>query len=158
MYDSWFGNTKIVAETIAEGLREAKGADEACARHVNTIVNGEIPDYDIILLGSPNHMGRPTRSVMKQIDRLTRVDLSGRRVGVFDTCFSNQMGLATKEMATKIHNEIPHIEPFSPELSVVVRHTRGPIAEGELIRVREFGEKLAGVFPFPQSELLWDRG
>ncbi len=159
LYDSWFGNTKIAAETIAEGIREGED-EEVSVRHANTIPYAEIPEYDIVLIGTPNHIGGPTRATKRQIERLSQLDdrdLEGISIGFFDTCFRNQVGLATGKMVLRTHRIIPKAGLISPQLSVVVRGVRGPIDEGALVRCREFGERIADVFPIPKSRLLWDR-
>jgi len=156
LYDSWFGNTQMAAKSMQEGLREGDG-EEVSSRRVNTVPNGEIVEYDVILIGSPNHIGEPSKAVKRQIQRLSTLDLTGKRLGVFDTCFQSQGGLATGKMENLIRNIAPTAEIISPKLSVIVRSWRGPLEEGELIRCHEYGERIAGVLPYPRSELLWDR-
>lgn len=48
-YDTKYGNTELVAETIVEGMRETaiSGVEEVDLKGV--------ADYDAILIGSPNH-------------------------------------------------------------------------------------------------------
>lgn len=41
--------------------------------------------FDTILISSPNHMGRPTRSIRKFVDKLGKLNLEGKQVAVFDT-------------------------------------------------------------------------
>lgn len=45
----------------------------------------EVADSNAILLGSPNHIGRPARSISKFIDRLGKKDLKAKKIAVFDT-------------------------------------------------------------------------
>ncbi len=156
LYDSWFGNTQQVAKTVDEGLREGDG-EEVSSRRVNTVLNDEIVEYDVILIGSPNHIGEPSKAVKRQIQRLNDLNLRGKRVGVFDSCFRSQIGLATGKMENLVRKVAPSAEIISPRLSVVVKSWTGPLEEGELIRCREYGERIAGVLPYPRSELLWDR-
>ncbi|GAH19446.1 unnamed protein product [marine sediment metagenome] len=59
VYDSKYGNTKLVAETIAEGMREVEGT-EADVSEVKRVDLSKVPDYDAILVGSPTHIGGPT--------------------------------------------------------------------------------------------------
>ncbi len=156
LYDSWFGNTQLVAKTVEDGLREGEG-EEVSSRRVNTVQNDEIVEYDVILIGSPNHIGGPSKAVKLQIQRLSNLNLTGKRLGAFDTCFQSQVGLATERMENLIRNVAPTAEIISPRLSVVVKSWTGPLEEGELIRCHEFGERIAGVLPYPRSELLWER-
>jgi len=69
VYESKYGNTKLVAETIAEGMREVEGT-ETVVSEVKEVDLSKISDYDAILVGSPNHIGGPTRGIKKFIDGL----------------------------------------------------------------------------------------
>jgi NAD(P)H dehydrogenase (quinone) len=58
-YESKYGNTKLVAETIAEGIKEASD-NQIAIYELKEIVLKQPPDFDAVLIGSPNHMGGPT--------------------------------------------------------------------------------------------------
>ena len=77
VYASVFGNTKRVAETIGEGMKEIEGT-EVVVKKIKDVEPEEVLDYDVILIGSPNHMGGPTRSVKKLIDALGKLGLEGK--------------------------------------------------------------------------------
>jgi multimeric flavodoxin WrbA len=42
-----------------------------------------VAGYDAIILGAPNHMGRPSRAMKKFVDRLSELDLKARDLAVF---------------------------------------------------------------------------
>jgi len=44
-----------------------------------------IADSDAILIGAPNHMGRPARTIREFMDKLGKLDLKAKWVAVFDT-------------------------------------------------------------------------
>jgi menaquinone-dependent protoporphyrinogen IX oxidase len=54
VYESRYGNTKLVAETIIEGMRQVKGV-EAFLSEVKEVDISQVSSYDAILVGSPNH-------------------------------------------------------------------------------------------------------
>jgi menaquinone-dependent protoporphyrinogen IX oxidase len=56
VYDTKYGNTKLAAETIVEGMREVEGIETAMS-DVEEIDLEKVTDYDAILIGSPNHWG-----------------------------------------------------------------------------------------------------
>lgn len=141
LYDSRYGNTKIVAETIAEGLGSKNVEANLC--HVTQIDVNAIPGYDIILIGSPNHMGRPTGDTKKAIKQLRKADLTGKKASVFDTCFKTEEGKAIGHMEKRIRKVAPNVQMISPGLSILVTDVKGPIAEGELPKCKEFGERIA---------------
>ena len=84
VYESKYGNTKLVAETIIEGIRGVEGIETVLSELKEVDLN-KIIDYDAILVGSPNHFGRPTGSVKKFIDKLGKLPLKGKLFAVFDT-------------------------------------------------------------------------
>ena len=67
IYDSKYGNTRLVAEKIAEGMRPSSGV-EVEVRELKEINPGGLSEFDAIVIGSPNHMGNATRSIRKFID------------------------------------------------------------------------------------------
>ena len=142
VYDSKYGNTKRVAEVIAEGMREV-GQVEAILSHVKELDFEKISEYDLVLIGSPNHIGRPTRSVKKLIDKLGELDLKEKRIAVFDTYMSKDFEKAVKKMEKGIGKKIPGSELMAPGLSIRVQAIKGPILDGELPKCREFGRKVA---------------
>jgi flavodoxin len=84
VYDTQYGNTKLVAEKISEGIREFKVIEtEVC--NVKEVDFKKLADADAILIGAPNHMGSPSRTIMKFIDELNKLELKAKRVAVFDT-------------------------------------------------------------------------
>lgn len=77
VFESKYGNTKKVAETIIEGMREVEGIETVLTERKEVDFN-TIVDYDVILVGTPNHMGRPTREIRKYIDKLGKLNLEGK--------------------------------------------------------------------------------
>lgn len=84
VYDTKHGNTKLVAEKIVEGMMEVKGIETAIS-DVKKVNLEEVADSDVLLIGSPNHVGKPARGIEAFIDKLGKIDLKTKWVGVFDT-------------------------------------------------------------------------
>lgn len=78
IYDTKYGNTKIAAEQIAEGLKE-KGV-ETSTSYVKEIDPPKIKDYDALVIGAPNHMGRPSQTIKKFVNKLDEQDLKEKDV------------------------------------------------------------------------------
>jgi len=95
-YESKYGNTKLVAETIVEGMKEIEGI-EAVLSELKEVDPNKIPDYDAILIGSPNHFGGPTRSIQEFIDKLGELPLKGKLYAVFDTYLGRDFEKAVKK-------------------------------------------------------------
>ena len=86
VHESKYGNTQLVAETIAEGIREA--SDMQITLQELKEVNLEQPvDFDVLLIGSPNHFGSQTKGIKKLIDDLGRLDLKGKYVALGHTYY-----------------------------------------------------------------------
>lgn len=142
VYETKYGNTKLVAETIIEGLKKVKGIETALSELKKVDLN-EIPDYDAILVGSPNHLGGPTRGVKKFIDKLGKLNLKGKLGAVFDTYMGGNFEKAAKKMEKKINEKVPGLKLVAPGLSIKVQGMKGPILEEELPKCKEFGNKIA---------------
>jgi flavodoxin len=135
--ESVFGNTKHVAETIIEGMKGV-GVDATLSTPKELDPN-QLNDFDAVLVGSPNHMGGATRGIRKFIDKLGKLKLEGKLVTVFDTYAAKEYEKAVKKMEKQIGEKAPGLKLASPGLSIRVEGMRGPIAEGELPKCKEFG-------------------
>jgi len=143
VYDTKYGNTKLVAEKIVEGMREVEGIETAIS-DVEEVDLEKVADYDAILIGSPNHWGGPARAITKFIDKLGKLDLKAKWIAVFDTNLGgNQLEKAVKKMEKRIGEKIPGLKLIVPGLSIKVGGMEGPIVEGELPKCKEFGNKIA---------------
>jgi len=142
VYDTKYGNTKLVAEKIVEGLKEAKGVETAIS-DVKGVDLDEVSGSDAILIGSPNHLGRPARSITAFIDKVARLGLKGKQIAVFDTYLGEDFEKAMKKMEQRIKEKAPSLKIIAPGLSIKVVGTKGPVAEGEFPKSKEFGTRIA---------------
>ena len=142
VYESVFGNTRMVAESIIEGMGEISGVETTLSKPKGVDLN-QITKYDAILVGSPNHIGGATRGIRKFIDKLGEIYLEGKLAAVFDTYGGRDFEKAMKKMQKQIEEKVPGLELVTPGLSIKVKGLRGPIVEGELPKCREFGVKIA---------------
>lgn len=142
VYDTKYGNTKLVAEEIVKGIEDIEGI-ETTIGYVKEIDLERIADSDAILIGTPNHMGGPSWTISGFIDRLGKVDLRAKWFAVFDTYAGKDFEKAVRKMEERIKKRIPGMDPITPGLSVKVEGMKGPIAEGELPKCREFGRRIA---------------
>ncbi len=142
VYESKYGNTKLVAETIAEGVREVEGR-EAVVSELKEVDLKKIPDYDAILVGSPNHVGGPTWGIKRFIGKLGKLPLEGKQFAAFDTYLGKSFEQAVKKVEKRISDKVPGSKLVAPGLSIRVKGMKGPISEGELPKCKEFGNKIA---------------
>ncbi len=142
IYDSKYGNTRLVAETIAEAMEEGSEV-EATVRDVKAVDLTQVAESDAILIGSPNHIGKATRRIRKFIDGLGEADLKIKLAAVFDTYIGKDFEKAVKKMEEQIASKVPDLKIAAPGLSIRVTGMKGPVAEEELPKCREFGSKIA---------------
>lgn len=142
VYESKWGNTKQVAETIAEGIHQHEGI-ETVVQHVKDIDTATLQEYDAVLIGSPNHFGGHVKTIKKFINELGDGGLKGIWCAVFDTYQGRDFEKAVKKMEKQIAEKMPEIKLISPGLSVKVIGMKGPILEEDIPKCREFGSKIA---------------
>jgi flavodoxin len=142
IYDSKYGNTRSAAERIVEIMRD-KGNADATISFIEEFDVHQLPSFDIIVMGTPNHWGRLTKKFKKMIPKLEDIDLSGKKVALFDTCFEPEQGKATRSMEKRILKVAPNVQFLAPHLSIVVATGKGPVAEGEMAKIDEFAERIA---------------
>jgi flavorubredoxin len=143
-YDTKYGNTKLAAESVLEGVKTIEGVETAIG-YVKEVDVARIVDFNAIVLGAPNHMGKPSRTMKKFVDRLSEVDVKAKSVAVFGTYSGSvrPMDRAVKKLEKMVQNKLPNAKLISPGLSIRVKGIPGPIVEGELQKCVDFGRKVA---------------
>ncbi len=142
VYDTKYGNTKLVAEKIVEGMREVEGIETAIS-DVEETDPKKAADYDAILIGSPTHFGGPVRGINKFIDKLGKLDLKAKRVAVFDTYLGEDFEKSVKKMEKRISEKVPRLKLITSGLSIRVDGMKGPVTDGEFPKCRDFGKRIA---------------
>jgi flavorubredoxin len=142
IYESKYGNTKRVAETIIEGIKEV-GEMETSIKELKEVDLKEVAEYDAILIGSPNPMGGPTRGIKGFIDKLGKLQLQGKVFAVFDTYLGKDFEKAVKKMEKRISEKVPEMKQIAHGLSIKVHGIKGPIVKDEFSKCKEFGRKIA---------------
>ena len=141
VYDTKYGNTKKIAELIAEGINSVEG-NEITINNVKDVDLNKENSYDMILIGSPNHVGSHTKSVKKFINKLLEALLKINSFAVFDTYLSKDFEKTVKKMEKQISERMPDLKKAAPGLSIKVEGMKGPITEIDLPKCKEFGINL----------------
>ncbi len=160
VYESMFGNTKQIAEAVAEGLREKLEVDMSEVGEATTDTTG----YDLVVIGGPTHafgMSREstrTDATRKTADHSVISDRIGVRewldqllptttgtaAAAFDTSGKIgwfRAGSAAKGEAAGLKDKgFRLVEP--PE-QFDVEGMEGPLKGGELDRARDWGRTVA---------------
>lgn len=152
VYDTKYGNTQRVAELIAEGLK-AVGA-EPVVENMKKVNFDAAVGFDAILMGSPNHIGRPTRTFKKFVGKLRKAELKDKSLAAFDTYIGQkdeqeviqpgggEFQKALRRMEDHLKEKLPHLKLITPGLSIAVGGMKGPIVEADLPKCKEFGQNL----------------
>lgn len=141
IYESRYGNTRRVAETIAEGMRQVSDVEPAVSE-LKELDLGGLAEFDAIVIGSPNHIGNATKGIRKLIDGLGKIKLEGKLVAVFDTYIGRDFEKAVQKMEKQINEKAPSLRLAASGLSIRVDGMKGPITEGELPKCQDFGIKI----------------
>jgi flavodoxin len=157
VYESWFGNTRQVAEAVADALA-AEG--EVVVVSVDDPLPA-IDEFDLLVIGAPTQVhglsSRMSRkSAIEQLGRdgsvgigmrgwLAALPLLGRQpVAVFDTRVDRSellAGSAAHRIAQRLRRKGYRVLG-EPE-SFFVEGTPGPLMDGELERAAEWGRVVA---------------
>ncbi len=140
VYDSQFGNTKVIAEAIAEQLR-AYGPAQAA--RVDPAQPCELEEADLLILGCPTQGWRPTQAMQTLLKHAASHIKGGAAVACFDTRFHKShwmTGSAAESIAKRLRTL--GIEPLVPPESFFVTSTQGPLEPGEEARAARWAAQL----------------
>ena len=133
VYDSQYGNTERIAQSIASTLSEE---GQARAVRVGQVHPGEFKGVDLLILGSPTQGFRPTPAMQSFLGNIPRESLSGLSVACFDTRFRGSLwkSSAAPRMARQLRTM--GVELLVPPESFFVKAMKkeGPLLAGELER------------------------
>ncbi|MBY9017125.1 MAG: flavodoxin family protein [Candidatus Lokiarchaeota archaeon] len=141
VFDTKHGNTQQCAELIADGINSVDG-NETKVANVKDFDPNEDKTYDLMLIGSPNHMGSHVKSIKKFIKNLASTSVKANSFAAFDTYMSKDYEKAVKKMEKQLSENLPNSTIALPGLSIKVGGMKGPIAD-DLSKIKEYGIKLA---------------
>lgn len=134
IYDSNFGNTKMIASVIAGELR-------AEALSINSVTPSSVRDVGLLIVGSPINAWRPTAKISMFLDSIPSGVVRNLKAAAFDTrvkiFFS---GSAAKRISKKL--EIKGANIITPPKAFYVKDKEGPLLEGELEVARNWAKQI----------------
>lgn len=147
IYDSVFGNTQKLAETMS-------GIPDAEAVRVTDAKTGDVSGVELLLVGSPTRGFKPTPAVMTWLKALPVDALKGIRAAAFDSRISldTVKSRALKFMMKRFGYAAPDIEKelikkgasiTAPPEGFCVEQSEGPLKEGEQARAAAWSKTLA---------------
>lgn len=155
VFESWFGNTRTVAEEIAKGLTEA-------GVQVQTLPVHKAPtkaDIDLLVIGAPTHnMGLSSASTRKTVaakanlpategicEWLGNISFSqGTHYAVFDTKNAAILSGSAAKKAVRFLKRHTRAGSITQK-SFIVNGTKGPVKAGEVQAAHTWGRELAKI-------------
>jgi len=147
IYDTSHGNTKKIAETIAETLKET--AIEVDIFHVKEAkLNAK--NYDFLILGSPTKFGTMSFAMKSFLGKIKTEEWMNKPFTAFDTenpeniehaRIENKEWSAAEKIAQKLKEK--KMNQLLPVFKTQVLGWKGPLIEGEIERTKNYAKELA---------------
>ncbi|MHB1419657.1 MAG: flavodoxin family protein [Bacillota bacterium] len=134
VYDSTFGNTKIIAETIAKELN-------ARILPVSSITDEDLKNIDLIIVGSPIIGWKPSEKMGRFLTTLKNDQLKGMQTAAFDTRVKL---FIHGDAATIISEELKRAgaKVIVKPNAFYVKGKEGPLYEGEVIKAMTWAKQI----------------
>lgn len=128
VYFSKFGNTKRVAQAIAEAMKQA---GDARVISIEQLAASDFEGVDLVVMGSPTHGFTVPEVVRSALDKLPAGILAGKSVTAFDTTV-RPWPLRHFRASPKLLRQLSHLggKPVAPPQTFFVR-TSGTQGTGE---------------------------
>jgi menaquinone-dependent protoporphyrinogen IX oxidase len=143
VFDTSYGNTRKIAETIAETLKEA--GVEADIFSVKNVKKISARDYSFLVLGSPTKFGTMSLAIRFFLGKVKAEEWMNKPFAAFDTenpeNIDKKEGSAAEKIAERLVDK--KMNQLLPVLKAVVLGWKGPLQEGEVERAKEYGRRLA---------------
>lgn len=140
IYDSNFGNTKKIAESIAEKL--GKGVK---VLHVSDFSKKELEGTELLVVGSPVNGWRPTERINNFLASFSKVQLEGIKAASFDTRMKSFLsGSASSKISSRLQKAGAEI--IAEPQAFIVKGSKGPLSDGEIEKAAKWAESLKEAF------------
>ena len=148
IYDSVYGNTEKIAQTIKEVLGKSKEVD------VKKVTEAKLKDFqkkDLVIIGSPTHAGRFSKAMQVLLNLLPKESLKDVKIAVFDTSMATYkqnffmkgiikfFGYSAPRIANTLKKKGAKIVSIQ---SFFVMNMKGPLKEDEIERAKKWGKSL----------------
>lgn len=139
IYDSVFGNTEQIAQTIGNALGFQEDVE---VLRVSNVKPEQLTGLELLIVGSPTQGGRPTPAIQDFLNKVSEPAIRGINVVAFDTRLSMRLarifGYATGRIADSLKRNGGTLIA-SPE-GFFVKGKEGPLKEGELERAASWAK------------------
>jgi flavodoxin len=133
IFDTNYGNTRILAERIARQLGDAR------ALSVTDVSPSDLEGVDLLVAGSPIIGWKPSERMQAFLSTLHEGSLTGVKAAAFDTRVRLFIhGDAARKISRALSEAGAEIVA-SPQ-GFIVAGTKGPLVEGELARAARWAD------------------
>jgi menaquinone-dependent protoporphyrinogen IX oxidase len=144
IFDTSYGNTRKIAETIAETLKES--GIEVDTSYVKDIKKLSAKGYDFLVLGSPTRYGTMSFTVKGFLDKVKSEEWKNKHFAAFDTELPQNIekgeGSAAEKIARKLKDK--QMNQLLPVLKAVVSKIKGAsLKEGQIELAKEYAKRLS---------------
>ena len=148
VFDTSYGNTKKIAETISETLQVS--GIEVELFDVKNVKKLKAEDYNFLVLGSPTKFGTMSFAIRFFLGKIKREEWMNKPFAAFDTenpenieraKAENKEWSAAEKIAIKLKDK--KMNQLLPALKALVLGQKGPLVEGEIERTKEYSRDLA---------------
>ncbi|MGD8373667.1 MAG: flavodoxin family protein [Candidatus Woesebacteria bacterium] len=148
VYCSAFGNTKKVAQAMAEevGTKAIEAQD---------FTEESLKGLDLLFVGSPTQGGRPLPVLTNKIKSFSQDSFAGLAVATYDTRFAQDghgwflkiltktIGYAAEKLANSLKDKDANI--VGEPAGFIVDDKEGPLARGELERAKKWAKQICNL-------------
>ncbi len=152
VYDSFFDNTKQIAQAIGGALGFQA---EVETLRVGDVKPEQLTGIKLLIVGSPTRGFRPSPAITTFLKGIPRNGLRGVKVAAFDTRFSESQiqdmpailapmvkifGYAAEPISKRLAKKGGEV--IVPPEGFIVNDTEGPLREGELERAADWARQI----------------
>ncbi|MDE1861262.1 MAG: flavodoxin family protein [Candidatus Micrarchaeota archaeon] len=135
LYDSNFGNTKVIADAISKQLG-------VFSTSVKGFKESDLSGVSLLIVGSPINAWGPTEGTARALATLKRIGLKGIKAAAFDTRIKMVISGDAAKKISKVLKEAG-AEIVAEPTGFFVKGKEGPLADGEEKRAAEWAKRMA---------------
>jgi menaquinone-dependent protoporphyrinogen IX oxidase len=148
IYDTSYGNTKKIAETISETLKASE--IEVDLFDVKEVRKLRANDYNFLVLGSPTKFGTMSFAIKFFLGKVKNEEWINKSFATFDTenpenvehaRLEKKEWSAAEKIAAKLIEK--QMKQLLPVFKALVLGQKGPLVEGEIDRAKKYANELA---------------
>jgi flavodoxin len=141
VYDSQFGNTEKIAQTINNTLTPSNVVKLIHAKDAQI---SDLNSINLLIIGSPTQAGRPMPNIKVFLHKIPADSLKNIKVAAFDTrmkfFFIKIFGYAANRMAKVLQSKGGNL--VVPPMGFIVKDKEGPLLPGELEKAAAWAKEI----------------